>query len=243
MHTNCHQCKKQFEIKPSRLKRSVNVFCSISCRGKFTSNNSTHVKECKNCKSQFKVKKSRVGSFCSRPCLFEHNTKSVKKDCLVCQKPFIATNVETKKGKAKTCSRECANIIMKKTETRKCANRECGNLVTRRPSEFTSDVCFCSRACRTQEFAPAWMGGLTEEHIRIRNSQDYAEWRKQVFERDGYKCVHCGDDKGGNLEADHIKPFSLFPEERLNIENGRTLCKPCHIKTPTYGARVAQYKI
>jgi len=75
-----------------------------------------------------------------------------------------------------------------------------------------------------------WKGGVTPENEKIRHSKEYKEWRISVFERDNYTCVNCGDDKGGNLNADHIKPFSLFPALRLDINNGRTLCVYCHKK-------------
>jgi len=79
-----------------------------------------------------------------------------------------------------------------------------------------------------------WQGGITPINLKIRNSKEYAEWRTAVFERDDYTCQDCGQ-RGGILNADHIKPFAKFPELRMDIDNGRTLCKPCHLKTPTWG--------
>jgi 5-methylcytosine-specific restriction endonuclease McrA len=62
-------------------------------------------------------------------------------------------------------------------------------------------------------------------------------WRKAVFERDDYTCQMCGI-RGTQLNADHIKPFRFFPALRWELANGRTLCVPCHRKTPTYGRRL-----
>ena len=84
---------------------------------------------------------------------------------------------------------------------------------------------------------PNWRGGQTNEYKRIRESARYREWRNAVFQRDTYKCVWCGDDRGSNLEADHIKPRKTNPELVLVIANGRTLCKSCHRKTDTWGNR------
>lgn len=80
-----------------------------------------------------------------------------------------------------------------------------------------------------------WKGGITPINRAIRTSLEYRLWRKSVFERDNFTCVWCGDSRGGNLEADHIKPFSLYPELRFAIDNGRTLCHKCHQTTKTYG--------
>jgi 5-methylcytosine-specific restriction endonuclease McrA len=77
---------------------------------------------------------------------------------------------------------------------------------------------------------------LMDEHQeikKIRASKEYTMWRIAVFERDNYTCQHCGQ-VGGDLNADHIKPFSTHPKLRLDINNGRTLCVPCHKKTPTF---------
>jgi hypothetical protein len=74
-----------------------------------------------------------------------------------------------------------------------------------------------------------WKGGITPTNKAVRESKEYAEWRRQVFTRDNWICSNCGEH-GCRLEADHIKPFCLFPELRLDLDNGRTLCKPCHDK-------------
>ena len=79
-----------------------------------------------------------------------------------------------------------------------------------------------------------WRGGIWPEHLRIKRSIEYRLWRKAVFERDNYTCRFCGI-RGGKLHADHIKPFALYPELRFAIDNGRTLCVPCHRKTDTFG--------
>lgn len=88
---------------------------------------------------------------------------------------------------------------------------------------------------------PNWQGGKTDIKKRVRESLEYKNWRRLVFERDGYTCVFCGDNKGGNLEADHIKPFALFAELRFDINNGRTLCHNCHVSTETYGRKEFYY--
>jgi len=52
-----------------------------------------------------------------------------------------------------------------------------------------------------------WKGGISTINARLRVSAAYKKWRTAVFERDNYTCVFCGDNRGGNLNADHIKPF------------------------------------
>jgi 5-methylcytosine-specific restriction endonuclease McrA len=78
-----------------------------------------------------------------------------------------------------------------------------------------------------------WKGGISPENARIRQSSEYKAWRTAVFERDKWTCQIC-NERGGQLEADHIQRFSEFPELRFVLANGRTLCKPCH-KGVTYG--------
>ena len=83
-----------------------------------------------------------------------------------------------------------------------------------------------------------WKGGVTPMNEKIRKSVEYKLWRTAVFERDNYTCVFCGKRGSVNLNADHIKPFSLYPELRFAIDNGRTLCVDCHKKTDSYLKRL-----
>lgn len=71
----------------------------------------------------------------------------------------------------------------------------------------------------------------------VRGTKRYHEWRWAIYRRDNYTCVLC-KTKGGKLNADHIKPFSLYPELRFELSNGRTLCLPCHKATDTYGFKL-----
>ena len=82
-----------------------------------------------------------------------------------------------------------------------------------------------------------WQGGKPKHPDKeIRKSLEYRLWRESVFKRDNWTCIFCGII-GGKIHADHIKPFSLFPELRFAIDNGRTLCISCHKKTDTYGSK------
>ncbi len=83
-----------------------------------------------------------------------------------------------------------------------------------------------------------WQGGITPIHKAIRRSLEYRLWRNAVLTRDNHTCIWCGSTK--NLNADHIKPFALFPELRFAIDNGRTLCLMCHRTTDTYAGKSKQ---
>jgi 5-methylcytosine-specific restriction endonuclease McrA len=75
-------------------------------------------------------------------------------------------------------------------------------------------------------------GNRSERKIAMARDE-YKQWRTAVFERDNYTCQWCGQH-GGALHADHIEPWSTHPDLRFEVDNGRTLCVPCHAKTPSF---------
>lgn len=98
-----------------------------------------------------------------------------------------------------------------------------------------------------------WKGGITPLMKLIRTSARYIQWRADIFTKDNFTCIWCGAKSGNGkaveLNADHIKPFyvilneykitdmenALKCEELWDINNGRTLCRPCHQTTETWG--------
>lgn len=95
-----------------------------------------------------------------------------------------------------------------------------------------------SKNAKRGENSHFWKGGITPINTKIRQSFEYKLWREAVFRRDNWQCIWGGKDHGNKLNADHIKPFALFPELRFSIDNGRTLCVECHKKTDTYGWKI-----
>lgn len=52
--------------------------------------------------------------------------------------------------------------------------------------------------------------------------------RNAAFKRDGFTCVLCGENKGGNLEAHHLESWDSNVEKRFDVDNLVTLCTDCH---------------
>jgi len=75
---------------------------------------------------------------------------------------------------------------------------------------------------------PLDMDSWDLEENRLRKTSLYKEWRLKVLTRDNHTCQLCGKPSK-KLNAHHKKSFSKYPELRLDIDNGITLCKVCHI--------------
>ena len=136
---------------------------------------------------------------------------------------------------------------------------------------------YCSTKCRditrsrfyreNNDKHPNYIDGRTPLHITIRNLNEEKQWIRLVFKRDNYTCQECGTEVSGNLQAHHIKPFSIILSEFLlkynqfspiedketlvrlalkyepfwNITNGRTLCFSCHKNTESFVGKVINY--
>lgn len=172
-------------------------------------------KQCKTCNRIFQKpyncsKKSwEYYSNCSKECNLKSYPNKIIKNCKYCNKEFLVRNY--RKNSANYCSKLCTSK---------------GKINHENPVNYS-----------------------------IRRRQIYMDWRKSIMERDNYTCLDCGikNQKGVGktiiLNVDHIKPLAqivkennlktiedmLQCDELWNMNNGRTLCYSCHVKTPTYG--------
>lgn len=88
---------------------------------------------------------------------------------------------------------------------------------------------FCSKPCADK-------GGFRYEgeshpnfkaNSRRRNRRGkHGAWARAVISRDRGTCRRCGSQE--LLHAHHIRPFEAFPNLRWDVDNGLTLCAPCH---------------
>jgi 5-methylcytosine-specific restriction endonuclease McrA len=148
---------------------------------------------------------------------------SVSVCCSHCGKSFLVQPHRFKSGRGKFCSKECRRLGCFTSEVKiKMSQRRKGI-----PTNRGGNKCHF------------WRGGVTPINKKIRMSLDTRIWRESVFQRDNYTCQIC-KTRGGKLQADHIKPFAIFPELRFDLENGRTLCVDCHRKTDTYGYKTSK---
>ena len=85
---------------------------------------------------------------------------------------------------------------------------------------------------------PNWKGGRTNLNQKLRNAPQYRIWRNTCMERDCFKCTNCGAK--GYLHVHHIKEISTHPELIWVVENGKTVCVPCHEKI--HGRFIGKFK-
>jgi 5-methylcytosine-specific restriction endonuclease McrA len=88
--------------------------------------------------------------------------------------------------------------------------------------------CYRSEVLRKLKTNPA----LTDEERELQRGRRVdprtVEWRRRVYEKDGYECQVCGDSAGGNLVAHHKESWDSNKDLRFDVGNGVTSCEPCH---------------
>ncbi len=152
-------------------------------------------------------------------------------NCPICNKIYSPATALVKRGYGKYCSSKCYGVTMIgiKQSPEITKKRMDGFRKAERTEQWRRNISESKQGNRSH----FWKGGVTETNRIIRGSFSYGIWRRGVLKRDNHTCVICGSKE--KIQADHIKPFSDYPELRFDIDNGRAICEPCHKKTESYG--------
>lgn len=145
---------------------------------------------------------------------------NITRNCLKCGQQFKTIEAELRRGGGKYCSVFCYRESPAFTR----AKSNGGKALVKMYEEGLIYKKFASGERHWN-----WKGGISGIKKRMRNWLAWKAWRRLVFERDGYLCKECG--KGGFLEPHHIVPLSKTLSRAFDVNNGITLCRPCHLKT------------
>ena len=194
-------------------------------------------KKCKDCgefkfiKDFSKNRKTHDGTEggCKK-CKFEKSKRNHTGNCLICSKLFNSS-----KSKTKYCSQECSWIAKETKVTVNCDY--CGRSTVIGFSRFNSfERHFCCTTCMGKWKSENLSGENNklydhtiplEQRERKRHIEGYGNFIKDVFERDNYTCIKC-NKRGVHLNAHHLNGYKWDIENRVNPNNGASLCVKCH---------------
>lgn len=204
---------------------------------------------CQYCEIEFTTHHtSEHKKFCSKKCVGDSRSKSIKVNCFVCNKDIIIKQSRIKNSKSGLffCSNYCRTKEQKiggsiapdhfgtsKLQSEKYC-RHCNNELVRSKS-------YCSRMCKIdheyEEYIKAWKSGLrTGGQPKRKIISQYVV--KYIKEKYNNRCSLCGwnaiNPITGNVpvEIEHIDGDATNNRE----ENLLLLCPNCHSLTPTFRA-------
>jgi hypothetical protein len=227
---DCPVCGITYSADEGRLKHNRQTTCSRKCSYEFRAKKTSEALHGRP--SAFKGVKTGKSSW--------NKTSGVHINCGHCGKDMrIEPNQE---GRKKFCSKACFFAGRELKNTFVHGHPDLVPVESRGHSEETkAKIREVSRNnARYGPDHPLWKGGAREIRKREMIGHKYRDWRTAVFSRDNWTCQCCGF-RGGYLEADHIKPWCAFPDLRYDIDNGRTVCRPCHMKLDTHGQKALKY--
>ena len=218
----CNFCYKEFTRWGHPRAGSVYKFCSRKCYH----DSMTIFLNCKTCGKEFKRSSNGVLKYCSKECKNNGEWGKTIKTINIGRKHSESTRIL----RSKIAKETKVWKVLFKPEVREKAIANAIKTNQSRPSPLRG---------RKAEWATGennfnWKGGITNQN-KLDRERFRATFLMDVFKRDQFKCQMCGASQ--DLQADHIKRWSKYPELRFDIDNCRTLCKSCHYLV-TYGREI-----
>lgn len=133
-----------------------------------------------------------------------------------CGKETIVPGVLLRNGIAKSCG--CLKIEKVIERNKQGPSMETRQKISKNHADF--------RGIKSGR----WNFDLTEAERKLSKDRSmvpgYLSWRSAVYAKDNYICQKCGDNN--ILNAHHLNNYKNYPKQRIDINNGITLCKICH---------------
>ena len=257
----CPNCKKAFYILPyleRRGKTFCSILCRNRALTRFGYKSSTDTcqkisfslrkryrdrwgtRKCPTCGKEFQDYKKSKQIYCSRECAYISPAFGRKiSQASVGRK----LSEEARKNIGLATKKKWQNEEFKMRVGKAISLGRVGIRVSDEGRESIRRAALLNTPKRTDHWN--WQGGITPVRESIRKTFEYKQWVQAVFERDNFTCQHC-KRRGGDLEADHYpKAFAQLLDtynieniqdarsckELWSLDNGRTLCMECHLKT------------
>lgn len=242
----CKQCGLEKNMEDFEKAKTCKDGRMATCKKCRLENKKKYTNICETCGEPFKTK-NKDTKFCSKKCLPQNQPLKHKVKCDCCNKEIHRTKSQIERSEYLFCSIECKNKFLSKLITGEnhprysqikviCDNCGCETYKTKTEYNKYKNH-YCSKECKHEHNPLMYLGEnhprynenlTTEDRFDTRRYYEYYIWRNKVFERDKYTCQKCGDKRGGNLNAHHIKNYSKHKELRTSLENGITFCEDCH---------------
>jgi len=214
MKANCYFCGIEFDCKGAEKYCSVN--CRKEARKKRDNSWSAEPKICPHCKKTFYPKHRNDQIFCSEKCRDDAKWQKKKtiyteRTCPVCGDKFIPT-----RNNKVCCSPKCGfrKIYLENPDKKRQQSKEWRQKNIERVRENDKR--------KRQENKEKYQQIDAHYHDETR----FGGNRQKALERDGYKCVVCGETEGIGV---HHKDCSGQTDNPNNeLDNLMTVCKSCH---------------
>ena len=243
----CENCKSELYRYPSQILGTV--FCSRRCRSEYHKEHFTTELTCEQCSKLYRKRNANItGSrnFCSKVCKDSWQREGLKGD----KNPFYhKTHSEDSIRKISVSLK----MLYPKGKNNPKYKRVpvqcdiCGKTVLKIPYLVErSKRQYCSNKCHAlgkSDYGsginnPNYNPNLTS-HERERNrvkELGYVKFKSDVLRRDETKCVICKTNT--KLNVHHLNSHHWDKKNRINPDNGVTLCRGCHTAFhQTYGYR------
>ncbi len=180
-------------------RTKLDYICNCGTKSKITFSNFKNGQRCKKCSSKVLSKKFSH-SYSYIKSFFENN------ECILLEKEY--TNSSIHLNYICSCGKKSKTTFDTFKNGHRC--RECG------------------AKKRSGKNAYQWNSNLTDEDRKDRRLiPGYKQWIKNIYRKDSWVCQCCGNNR--KLNAHHIKNYADHKKCRLDINNGITFCKQCHI--------------